>query len=30
MIFVGKDAQPPIERDIVVYSKHEKPRVFLK
>ena len=25
MIFVGKDGQPPIERDIVVYSKHEKP-----
>ena len=25
MIFVGKDGQSPIERDIVVYSKHEKP-----
>ena len=25
MIFVGKDGQPHIERDIVVYSKHEKP-----
>ena len=25
MIFVGKDDQPPIERDIVIYSKHEKP-----
>ena len=25
MIFVGKDCQPPIERDIVVDSKHEKP-----
>ena len=25
MIFVGKDGQPPIKRDIVVYSKHEKP-----
>ena len=25
MIFVGKDGQLPIERDVVLYSKHEKP-----
>ena len=25
MIFLGKDGQPAIERDIVVYSKHGKP-----
>ena len=24
MIFIGKDGQPPIDRDIL-YSKHEKP-----
>ena len=25
MIFVGENGQPPKERDIVIYSKHDKP-----
>ena len=25
MIFIRKDGQPLIERDIVLYTKHEKP-----